>query len=109
MWNVPNCLLLMWAVAIMPVKELSILPECPLHPVFPEQFECCVIAMCHFEICTGLQIFYSENEEVYSSENRGWGCPVASKTSVPSALSPKIRQNIQNSFMSVHSVTKLHE
>lgn len=74
---------LAWAAATMPAKELSILPACPLHPEFPEQFECCVIAVCHLEICTGSHIFYSENEDIPSSAMRALAplcvCPLCDR------------------------------
>lgn len=98
--NVPNCCLT-WAAAPVPARELSILPECPLHPVLPEQSECCGTAVRHFQICTDLHIFCSANQGIHSSETRvlgGKDCtPSFSwKNTRACHTSPWIGQNTQN-------------
>lgn len=111
-WNVPNCWLT-WAAATMPAKELSILPECPLHPVLPEQSECCVTAMCHFEICTDLHIFCSANQGTHSSETRVLGgreCTPSLSWKIPSAFHTFLLNRAKYSkysFMSVQLFWKL--
>lgn len=104
--NVPNCCLT-WAAAPVPAKELSILPECPLHPVLPEQSGCCVTAMCHSQICTDLHFFCSANQGIHSSETGmlgGGECTPSFTWKNPSAFHTFSlnRENTQNTVLCLY-------
>lgn len=84
--------------------------RCPLHPVLPEQSACCVTAMCHLQICTGLHIFCSANQGMHSSETRvleGRECTPSfnwkNPGTFPTFFLNRARHPIHG-FKSVHSV-----